>query len=170
MMICDNVRVEFFYSLRAVQHSITPYSLLVIVPTFSLFLQALDGFLVALTTDGNIIYVSDSVSSLIGHLPVSDTAKFSFILLLTLHCWLSCWIKIKDFLCLYFFSLRLTLTQTYLSVHSMSPPEYKCCLISNRSIPFLQIFIGQYLTSGIYWIFIFILFVLALFQEHIYKR
>ena len=32
--------------------------------------QALDGFLVALTTDGNIIYVSDSVSSLIGHLPV----------------------------------------------------------------------------------------------------
>ncbi|KPP76404.1 neuronal PAS domain-containing protein 2-like, partial [Scleropages formosus] len=28
-----------------------------------------DGFLIALTTDGNIIYVSDSVSSLIGHLP-----------------------------------------------------------------------------------------------------
>lgn len=163
MMICDNVRVEFFYSLRAVQHSITPYSLLVIVPTISLFLQALDGFLVALTTDGNIIYVSDSVSSLIGHLPVSDTAKFSFILLLTLHCFLVG-------LCLYFFSLRLTLTQTYLSAHSMSPPEYKCCLIRNRSIPFLQIFIGQYLTSGIYWIFIFILFVLALFQEHIYKR
>uniref|UniRef100_A0A3B4H1I7 Neuronal PAS domain-containing protein 2-like n=1 Tax=Pundamilia nyererei TaxID=303518 RepID=A0A3B4H1I7_9CICH len=34
-----------------------------------LMLEALDGFLVALTTDGNIIYVSDSVSSLIGHLP-----------------------------------------------------------------------------------------------------
>lgn len=39
---------------------------------FSFSLQALDGFLVALTTDGNIIYVSDSVSSLIGHLPVSE--------------------------------------------------------------------------------------------------
>ncbi|XP_047462883.1 neuronal PAS domain-containing protein 2 isoform X2 [Mugil cephalus] len=34
-----------------------------------LMLEALDGFLVALTTDGNIIYVSDSVSSLMGHLP-----------------------------------------------------------------------------------------------------
>lgn len=42
---------------------------------FCLFLQALDGFLVALTTCGNIVYVSDSVSSLIGHLPVSDVAK-----------------------------------------------------------------------------------------------
>uniref|UniRef100_A0AAZ3RYX1 Neuronal PAS domain protein 2 n=1 Tax=Oncorhynchus tshawytscha TaxID=74940 RepID=A0AAZ3RYX1_ONCTS len=34
-----------------------------------LMLEALDGFLIALTTDGNIIYVSDSVSSLIAHLP-----------------------------------------------------------------------------------------------------
>ncbi|XP_008331173.1 neuronal PAS domain-containing protein 2 [Cynoglossus semilaevis] len=34
-----------------------------------LMLEAIDGFLVALTTDGNIIYVSDSVSSLTGHLP-----------------------------------------------------------------------------------------------------
>nr|XP_023651579.1 neuronal PAS domain-containing protein 2-like isoform X4 [Paramormyrops kingsleyae] len=34
-----------------------------------LMLEALDGFLITLTTDGNIIYVSDSVSSLIGHLP-----------------------------------------------------------------------------------------------------
>ncbi|XP_068600090.1 neuronal PAS domain-containing protein 2 [Brachionichthys hirsutus] len=34
-----------------------------------LMMEALDGFLIALTTDGNIIYVSDSVSSLIGHLP-----------------------------------------------------------------------------------------------------
>uniref|UniRef100_A0A8C7WGV4 Neuronal PAS domain protein 2 n=1 Tax=Oncorhynchus mykiss TaxID=8022 RepID=A0A8C7WGV4_ONCMY len=34
-----------------------------------LMLEALDGFLIALTTDGNIIYVSDSVSSLITHLP-----------------------------------------------------------------------------------------------------
>ncbi|KTF87944.1 hypothetical protein cypCar_00022430 [Cyprinus carpio] len=38
-----------------------------------LMLEALDGFLIALTTDGNIIYVSDSVSSLIGHLPVNET-------------------------------------------------------------------------------------------------
>ncbi|KAM9440532.1 neuronal PAS domain-containing protein 2 isoform 1-T4 [Clarias gariepinus] len=34
-----------------------------------LMLEALDGFLIALKLDGNIIYVSDSVSSLIGHLP-----------------------------------------------------------------------------------------------------
>uniref|UniRef100_A0A8C8R5R7 Neuronal PAS domain protein 2 n=1 Tax=Pelusios castaneus TaxID=367368 RepID=A0A8C8R5R7_9SAUR len=34
-----------------------------------LMLEALDGFLIALTTDGIIIYVSDSVSSLLGHLP-----------------------------------------------------------------------------------------------------
>ncbi|RMB98376.1 hypothetical protein DUI87_25282 [Hirundo rustica rustica] len=34
-----------------------------------LMLEALDGFLLALTTDGIIIYVSDSVSSLLGHLP-----------------------------------------------------------------------------------------------------
>uniref|UniRef100_A0A6Q2YBK7 Neuronal PAS domain protein 2 n=1 Tax=Esox lucius TaxID=8010 RepID=A0A6Q2YBK7_ESOLU len=34
-----------------------------------LMLEALDGFLIAITTDGNIIYVSDSVSSLTGHLP-----------------------------------------------------------------------------------------------------
>lgn len=44
----------------------------------SVLSQALDGFLVALTTDGNIIYVSDSVSSLIGHLPVSYTTKNYF--------------------------------------------------------------------------------------------
>ncbi|XP_067853386.1 neuronal PAS domain-containing protein 2 isoform X2 [Heptranchias perlo] len=30
---------------------------------------ALDGFLIALSADGNIIYISDSVSSLLGHLP-----------------------------------------------------------------------------------------------------
>ncbi|KAB5522753.1 hypothetical protein PHYPO_G00163050 [Pangasianodon hypophthalmus] len=34
-----------------------------------LMLEALDGFLIALRLDGNIVYVSDSVSSLIGHLP-----------------------------------------------------------------------------------------------------
>eukprot|EP00062_Callorhinchus_milii_P001059 gi/632935756/ref/XP_007891228.1/ PREDICTED: PAS domain-containing protein 1 [Callorhinchus milii] len=34
-----------------------------------LMLEALDGFLIALSADGNIIYVSDSVSSLLGHLP-----------------------------------------------------------------------------------------------------
>ncbi|XP_051878293.1 neuronal PAS domain-containing protein 2 [Pristis pectinata] len=34
-----------------------------------LMLEALDGFLIALSVDGNIIYTSDSVSSLLGHLP-----------------------------------------------------------------------------------------------------
>lgn len=37
----------------------------------------MDGFLIALRLDGNIIYVSDSVSSLIGHLPVSEVEVFS---------------------------------------------------------------------------------------------
>ncbi|XP_032886150.1 neuronal PAS domain-containing protein 2-like isoform X1 [Amblyraja radiata] len=34
-----------------------------------LMLEALDGFVIALSIDGNIIYASDSVSSLLGHLP-----------------------------------------------------------------------------------------------------
>ncbi|MGH0114693.1 UNVERIFIED_CONTAM: hypothetical protein FKN15_034010 [Acipenser sinensis] len=34
-----------------------------------LMLEALDGFLIAVTTDGNIIYVSDSITPLLGHLP-----------------------------------------------------------------------------------------------------
>ncbi|XP_069749556.1 neuronal PAS domain-containing protein 2 isoform X3 [Narcine bancroftii] len=34
-----------------------------------MMLEALDGFLIALNVDGNIIYTSDSVSSLLGHLP-----------------------------------------------------------------------------------------------------
>lgn len=57
------------------------YSLALLDKTavFSVFLQALDGFLIALTTDGNIIYVSDSVSSLVGHLPVSLTPEPVFI-------------------------------------------------------------------------------------------
>lgn len=33
--------------------------------------QALDGFIIAVTTDGSIIYVSDSITPLLGHLPVS---------------------------------------------------------------------------------------------------
>lgn len=52
--------------------------------TLSVSLQALDGFLIALTTDGNIIYVSDSVSSLIGHLPVSHTTQTVLFLQVTL--------------------------------------------------------------------------------------
>ena len=36
--------------------------------------QALDGFFLAILTDGNIIYVSESVISLLEHLPVSNTA------------------------------------------------------------------------------------------------
>lgn len=35
------------------------------------FCQALDGFFLAIMTDGNIIYASESVTSLLEHLPVS---------------------------------------------------------------------------------------------------
>lgn len=35
------------------------------------FSQALDGFFLAIMTDGNIIYASESVTSLLEHLPVS---------------------------------------------------------------------------------------------------
>uniref|UniRef100_A0A8C5M9Z9 Neuronal PAS domain protein 2 n=1 Tax=Leptobrachium leishanense TaxID=445787 RepID=A0A8C5M9Z9_9ANUR len=34
-----------------------------------LMLEALDGFIIAVTTDGSIIYVSDSITPLLGHLP-----------------------------------------------------------------------------------------------------
>ncbi|XP_008119474.1 neuronal PAS domain-containing protein 2 isoform X2 [Anolis carolinensis] len=34
-----------------------------------LMLEALDGFVIAVTTDGSIVYVSDSITSLLGHLP-----------------------------------------------------------------------------------------------------
>ncbi|KAG9478430.1 hypothetical protein GDO78_013447 [Eleutherodactylus coqui] len=46
-----------------------------------LMLEALDGFLIALNTDGMIIYVSDSVSSLLGHLPsdLVDQSIFNFL-------------------------------------------------------------------------------------------
>lgn len=38
--------------------------------------QALDGFFIAIMTDGNILYVSESVTSLLEHLPVSNTGSF----------------------------------------------------------------------------------------------
>lgn len=38
---------------------------------FLLAFQALDGFFIAIMTDGNILYVSESVTSLLEHLPVS---------------------------------------------------------------------------------------------------
>lgn len=38
---------------------------------FAVSSQALDGFFLAIMTDGNIIYVSESVTSLLEHLPVS---------------------------------------------------------------------------------------------------
>lgn len=38
------------------------------------FCQALDGFFLAIMTDGNIIYASESVTSLLEHLPVSVIA------------------------------------------------------------------------------------------------
>ncbi|XP_055493138.1 neuronal PAS domain-containing protein 2-like isoform X1 [Leucoraja erinacea] len=46
-----------------------------------LMLEALDGFFVALTTDGNIIYVSDSITPLLGHLPsdVIDQNLLNFL-------------------------------------------------------------------------------------------
>lgn len=34
-----------------------------------LMLEALDGFIIAVTTDGSILYVSDSITPLLGHLP-----------------------------------------------------------------------------------------------------
>lgn len=40
---------------------------------FAVCSQALDGFFLAIMTDGNIIYVSESVTSLLEHLPVSIT-------------------------------------------------------------------------------------------------
>lgn len=48
--------------------------------TFHFFLpfhQALDGFVIAVTTDGSIMYVSDSITPLLGHLPVSNPCTFS---------------------------------------------------------------------------------------------
>uniref|UniRef100_A0ACB8FYK6 Uncharacterized protein n=1 Tax=Sphaerodactylus townsendi TaxID=933632 RepID=A0ACB8FYK6_9SAUR len=44
-----------------------------------LMLEALDGFLIALTTDGIIIYVSDSVSSLLGHLPCEQSDVYKLL-------------------------------------------------------------------------------------------
>ncbi|XP_041055721.1 neuronal PAS domain-containing protein 2-like [Carcharodon carcharias] len=46
-----------------------------------LMLEALDGFIIAVTTDGNIIYVSDSITPLLGHLPsdVIDQNLLNFL-------------------------------------------------------------------------------------------
>ncbi|XP_043547637.1 neuronal PAS domain-containing protein 2-like isoform X1 [Chiloscyllium plagiosum] len=46
-----------------------------------LMLEALDGFIIAVTTDGNIIYVSDSIAPLLGHLPsdVIDQNLLNFL-------------------------------------------------------------------------------------------
>ncbi|XP_068929125.1 neuronal PAS domain-containing protein 2 isoform X4 [Petaurus breviceps papuanus] len=46
-----------------------------------LMLEALDGFIIAVTTDGNIIYVSDSITPLLGHLPsdVMDQNLLNFL-------------------------------------------------------------------------------------------
>lgn len=40
-------------------------------PSLLHFSQALDGFIIAVMTDGSIVYVSDSITPLLGHLPVS---------------------------------------------------------------------------------------------------
>ncbi|XP_036913162.1 neuronal PAS domain-containing protein 2 [Sturnira hondurensis] len=46
-----------------------------------LMLEALDGFIIAVTTDGNILYVSDSITPLLGHLPsdVMDQNLLNFL-------------------------------------------------------------------------------------------
>ncbi|KAM6178796.1 neuronal PAS domain-containing protein 2 isoform 2-T2 [Rhynchocyon petersi] len=46
-----------------------------------LMLEALDGFIIAVTTDGSIIYVSDSITPLLGHLPsdVVDQNLLNFL-------------------------------------------------------------------------------------------
>ncbi|XP_073470882.1 neuronal PAS domain-containing protein 2 isoform X1 [Aquarana catesbeiana] len=46
-----------------------------------LMLEALDGFIIALTTDGSIIYVSDSITPLLGHLPsdIMDQNLLNFL-------------------------------------------------------------------------------------------
>ena len=45
------------------------------------FPQALDGFVIVVTTDGSIIYVSDSITPLLGHLPadVMDQNLLNFL-------------------------------------------------------------------------------------------
>ncbi|GAB1284909.1 Neuronal PAS domain-containing protein 2 [Apodemus speciosus] len=40
-----------------------------------LMLEALDGFVIVVTTDGSIIYVSDSITPLLGHLPMVRTGS-----------------------------------------------------------------------------------------------
>ncbi|XP_054434005.1 neuronal PAS domain-containing protein 2 [Pteronotus mesoamericanus] len=46
-----------------------------------LMLEALDGFIIAVTTDGSILYVSDSITPLLGHLPsdVTDQNLLNFL-------------------------------------------------------------------------------------------
>ncbi|XP_039211735.1 neuronal PAS domain-containing protein 2 isoform X2 [Crotalus tigris] len=46
-----------------------------------LMLEALDGFVIAVTTDGSIVYVSDSITPLLGHLPseVMDQNLLKFL-------------------------------------------------------------------------------------------
>ncbi len=76
MMRCENVRMQSSFTMCCLTPCNT--SDYPCQSAHFLSLQALDGFLVALTTDGNIIYVSDSVSSLMGHLPVSTQAQTSY--------------------------------------------------------------------------------------------
>lgn len=37
-----------------------------------LMLEALDGFIIVFSSDGNIYYASESITSLLGHLPVNS--------------------------------------------------------------------------------------------------
>lgn len=44
-----------------------------------LFLEALDGFIMVFSTNGRILYTSESITSLLGHLPVSSESLFRCI-------------------------------------------------------------------------------------------
>lgn len=42
-----------------------------------LMLEALDGFIIVFSSDGNIYYASESITSLLGHLPVRNMLLYS---------------------------------------------------------------------------------------------
>ena len=69
--------------------SVTCSSINALLRSFQMlhFPQALDGFIIAVTTDGSIIYVSDSITPLLGHLPVSFHSNGLYRFTLSCFCW-----------------------------------------------------------------------------------
>lgn len=63
-----------FPSLCCIDFKIAPFVVVV-------FYQALDGFFIAIMTDGNVIYISESVTSLLEHLPVGPVQPRHTVLL-----------------------------------------------------------------------------------------